>query len=59
MKYIPHKDKKAFAKDLKSVYGLVNEGLALENLMSAKETGGSKYPNEIKSWEDNWDTALT
>ncbi|MBU3102481.1 MULTISPECIES: IS256 family transposase [Clostridium] len=59
MKYIPHKDKKAFAKDLKAVYGAVNEDLALENLMSAKETWGSKYPNAIKSWEDNWDNLIT
>ena len=37
MKYIPPKDKKAFAKDLKTVYGAVNEDLALENLISTKE----------------------
>jgi len=59
MKYIPHKDKKAFAKDLKAVYGAVNEDLALENLISAKEKWGSKYPNAIKSWEDNWDNLIT
>ncbi|MBU3114865.1 IS256 family transposase [Clostridium lacusfryxellense] len=59
MKYIPHKDKKAFAKDLKAVYGAVNEDLALENLNIAKEKWGSKYPNAIKSWEDNWDNLIT
>jgi len=59
MKYIPHKDKKAFAKDLKAVYGALNEDVALENLISAKETWGSKYPNAIKSWEDNWDNLIT
>ena len=59
MKYIPHKDKKAFAKDLKAVYGSVNEDLALENLNLAKEKWGSKYPNAIKSWEDNWDNLIT
>jgi len=59
MKYIPYKDKKAFAKDLKSVYGALNEDLALENLISAKEKWGSKYPNAIKSWEDNWDNLIT
>ncbi|MBZ9606531.1 IS256 family transposase [Clostridium estertheticum] len=59
MKYIPHKDKKAFAKDLKAVYGSVNEDLALENLNFAKEKWGSKYPNAIKSWEDNWDNLIT
>jgi len=59
MKYIPYKDKKAFAKDLKSVYGALNEDLALENLISAKEKWGCKYPNAIKSWEDNWDNLVT
>ena len=59
MKYIPYKDKKAFAKDLKAVYGALNENVALENLISAKEIWGSKYPNAIKSWEDNWDNLIT
>lgn len=34
MKYIPHKDKKAFVKDMKAVYGAVNEEAALEALIS-------------------------
>lgn len=59
MKYIPYKDKKAFAADLKAVYGAVNEDAALENLLCAKEKWGSKYPNAIKSWEDNWDNLIT
>lgn len=59
MKYIPYKDKKAFVADLKTVYGAVNEDEALENLLSAKEKWGNKYPNAIKSWEDNWDNLIT
>lgn len=59
MKYIPHKDKKSFAKDLKAVYTAVNEDVALENLNSIKEEWGNKYPNAIKSWEDNWDNIRT
>ncbi|WP_258280770.1 MULTISPECIES: IS256 family transposase [unclassified Clostridium] len=59
MKYIPHKDNKAFAKDLKAVYGSVNKDFALENSNFAKEKWGSKYPNAIKSWEDNWDNIIT
>jgi len=59
MKYIPFKDKKAFAADLKAVYGSVNEDDALENLISAKGKWGNKYPNAIKSWEDNWDNLIT
>jgi Transposase and inactivated derivatives len=59
MKYVPYKDKKAFVADLKSIYGAVNEEVALENLISTKEKWGSKYPNAIKSWEDNWDNLTT
>lgn len=59
MKYIPHKDKKAFARDIKLVYNAVNEEVALKNLVEAKEKWGKKYPNAIKSWEDNWDNLIT
>lgn len=59
MKYIPYKDKKAFVADLKAVYGAVNEDIALENLIFAKDKWGNKYPNAIKSWEDNWDNLIT
>lgn len=59
MKYVPHKDKKELAKDLKMVYGAVNEEMALEALEYAKEKWGTKYPNAIKSWENNWDNIIT
>ena len=58
-RYISYKDLKAFVADIKTVYGAVNEEDALENLMSAKEKWGKKYPNAIKSWEDNWDNLIT
>lgn len=59
MKYIPYKDRKAFVADLKTVYCAVNEDVALENLMAIKEKWDKKYPNAIKSWEDNWDNLMT
>lgn len=59
MKYIPYKDKKVFGADLKAVYSAVNEEAALDNLMYAKDKWGKKYPNAIKSWEDNWDNLIT
>jgi transposase-like protein len=59
MKYIPYKDKKAFARDLKTVYGAVNEDEAYENLQGMREKWGDKYPNAINSWEDNWDNLIT
>jgi putative transposase len=59
MRYVTFKDRKAFAADLKAVYGAVNEEVALDRLLAAKEKWGKKYPNAIKSWEDNWDNLIT
>ena len=58
-RYISYKDLKAFVADIKTVYGAVNEETALDNLLAAKEKWGKKYPNAIKSWEDNWDNLIT
>ncbi|OOM62564.1 IS256 family transposase, partial [Clostridium beijerinckii] len=59
MKYIPYKDRKLFIADLKGIYKAVNEEVAMENLLSLKEKWSSKYPNAVKSWEDNWDNLST
>ena len=59
MKYIPYKDRKAFVADLKVIYKAVNEDVAMDNLLSLKEKWSSKYPNAVKSWEDNWDNLST
>ena len=59
MKYIPYKDRKAFVADLKGIYRAVNEEVAMDNLLSLKEKWSSKYPNAVKSWEDNWDNLST
>lgn len=59
MKYIPYKDRKAFVADLKGIYKAVNEDVAMNNLLSLKEKWSSKYPNAVKSWEDNWDNLST
>ena len=31
----------------------------MDNLLSLKEKWASKYPNAVKSWEDNWDNLST
>jgi len=59
IKYIPYKDKKAFVADLKKIYGAVNEDVATNELIALKEKWGSKYPNAVSSWEDNWDDLIT
>lgn len=59
IKYIPYKDKKAFIADLKKIYGAVNEEAATEALLELQEKWGSKYPNAVSSWEENWDNLIT
>jgi transposase-like protein len=59
MKYIPYKDRKAFVADLKGIYKAVNENVAMDNLIELKDKWSDKYPNAIKSWEDNWDNLST
>lgn len=44
---------KAFIADLKSIYKAVNEEVAMENLLALKDKWSDKYPNAVRSWEDN------
>lgn len=55
LKYVPDKDRKVFAKDLKTIYQAVNEEKALEALDRVTEKWTPKYPNSMKRWKDNWD----
>lgn len=55
LKYVPYKDKKAFAADLKTIYLAPNEEQGQANLSRVAEKWSDKYPNAMKSWEKNWD----
>ena len=55
LKYVPDKDKKEFAKDLKSIYHAANETKAIEALERVDSKWSPKYPNAMKRWHDNWD----
>lgn len=59
VKYISYKDKKAFVADLKKIYGAVNEDAATAALLELQEKWGTKYPNAVSSWEENWDNLIT
>lgn len=52
-KFIPHKHKKDFCKDLKCIYTAVTEEAGLKALQITKEKWKS-YSIYLKSWEDNW-----
>ena len=55
LKYVPDKDRKAFATDLKTIYHAPNEEQARIALDRVTEKWTSKYPNSMKRWYDNWD----
>ncbi len=55
LKYVPDKDRKAFAADLKSIYQAADEQKALAALERVTEKWAPKYPNSMKRWKDNWD----
>ena len=55
LKYVPDKDRKAFAADLKTIYQAVDEQKALAALDRVTEKWTPKYPNSMKRWKDNWD----
>jgi len=59
LKYVPFKDRKAFAKDLKTIYQASDETKGYESLMEVSEKWGKKYPHAVGSWENNWDVLST
>lgn len=55
LKYVPDKDRKAFASDLKTIYHASDEEKARLALDRITEKWTAKYPNFMKRWYDNWD----
>ena len=56
LKYVPDKDRKAFATDLKTIYQASDEKKALAVLDRVSEKWTPKYPNFMKHWKDNWNS---
>ena len=54
LKYVPWKDRKEFAKDLKNIYNSANEEQGFKELGKLEEKWGEKYYYSLKSWRDNW-----
>ena len=58
LKYVPDKDRKVFATDLKTIYQASDEKKALDALERVTAKWTPKYPNSMKRWKDNWDSIL-
>jgi transposase-like protein len=59
LNYVPWKEKKAVATDLKTIYQAKTEELALQNLAEFAKKWDSKYPVISKSWYNNWEVLNT
>ena len=55
LKYVSDKDRKAFAKDLKTIYNAPSEKEGREALDEVTAVWEGKYPRAMKRWYDNWD----
>ena len=55
LRYVASKNKKEFAKDLKSVYQAVSKDAAEAELDLLEEKWGAKYPIVIQSWRNKWE----
>ena len=55
LKYVSYKDRKAFAADLKTIYHSSDEQTGHKRMLAVTEKWGSKYPNSMQRWADNWD----
>lgn len=58
-RHISWKDRKAVARDLKTVYGAPTRQAAETALDTVEETWGKRYPLMIKSWRTNWSELST
>ncbi|WP_324171829.1 IS256 family transposase [Sulfurimonas sp.] len=54
LKFVSWKDRKAVAKDLKSVYSSINEEDAQLALTDFNDIWGKRYPNITVSWTNHW-----
>ncbi|WP_066218479.1 IS256 family transposase [Aliarcobacter cryaerophilus] len=59
LKFVSWKDRKAVAKDLKTIYTASTEEDAQLALTEFNDIWGSKYPHILQSWLNNWNELAT
>jgi putative transposase len=58
LKFVPSKDRRAVAKDLKPIYTAVDRDHAWEALEAFAETWDAKYPMISQSWMEHWERVV-
>lgn len=59
LRYVPHKDMKAVAADLKAIYHSATTDSAEQALHSFCAKWDDKYPSISRSWQAKWDNIIT
>ena len=59
LKYVAWKDRKAFMRDLKTVYKATTREEAETNLVRLADNWGSQYAISIRSWQNHWEDLAT
>lgn len=59
LRFVPHKDKKAVAADLKPIYTAISEEQGYDRLLEFEEKWAKTYPLAAKGWLDNWEHLST
>ena len=59
LKFVSWKDRKAVAKDLKTIYSAATEEDAQLALTEFNDIWGQKYPHILQSWLNNWNELST
>ena len=55
LKYVTDRDRRQFARDLKTIYTAPSEKEGYRALEEVSEIWNKKYPRAMKRWYDNWD----
>lgn len=59
LRYVTWNDRRAFLKDLKTVYQAPNRQAAEASLLRLEENWSQKYAIAIRSWQTNWEELST
>lgn len=59
LRYVPFKDRKIVAKDLKLIYTATTADKAEAELTNFRKKWDGKYPSIYKMWKDNWKNIST
>lgn len=54
LKFVPWKERKAVARDLKAIYTAATEAAARHQLDAFADTWNPKYPHIAQSWQQHW-----